>query len=468
MQTYKILIVDDDKLLQNSLRKVLLGKYETVIAGSGETALDILQANSIDLVLLDIRLPGIDGVETLRRIKELDRNLAVVMMTAYEDVKTVVHSMKIGATDYLVKPLDIDELEVIIEKAVETIKLKREVEALRKQCIKDFDIDNIIGESDGIKAAMKLVNIIARSNDTTVLLEGETGTGKEVLARAIHTRSSRFGKPFVTINCGAISKDLVESELFGYEKGTFTGGLNEGKKGKFEIADGGTLLLDEVSELLPASQVKLLRFLEEKAFYRVGGTDKKKVDVRIIAATNRKLEDAVKDNSFRSDLYFRLNVAKIYLPPLRERREDIIPLIHFFMDRFNESFNKNFTGLSREAREILLEHPWVGNVRELRNVIERIILLEEGPLVEAGHLAFLQHQESSSLGRENLSEIQIPLTGIRLDELNKKLIVQALKMSKGNKSKAAKLLGISRATMLYRIDKFKIQAPIKSDKTDLS
>ncbi|OPY75483.1 MAG: Transcriptional regulatory protein ZraR [Syntrophorhabdus sp. PtaU1.Bin153] len=461
MQPYKILIVDDDKLLRNSLQKVLSGKYETVIAGSGEAALDILRANGVDLALLDIRLPGIDGVETLRRIRELDRNLAVVMMTAYEDVKTVVHSMKMGATDYLVKPLDIEELEVIIDKAVETIKLKKEVEALRKQYIKDFDIDNIIGESDGIKAAMKLVNTIAKSHDTTVLLEGETGTGKEVLARAIHTRSSRFGKPFVTINCGAISKDLVESELFGYEKGTFTGGLSEGKKGKFEIADGGTLLLDEVSELLPASQVKLLRFLEEKAFYRVGGTDRKRVDVRIVAATNKKLEDAVKEGVFRSDLYYRLNVAKIYLPPLRERREDIIPLIHFFMERFNESFGKNFTGLSREAHEMLLNYHWAGNVRELRNVIERVVLLEEGPLIELEHLAFLPQQEATSQNREKVSEIQIPPTGISLDELSKKLIIQALEMSKGNKSKAAKLLGMSRATLLYRIDKFGIQAPMK-------
>ncbi len=461
MQPYKILIVDDDKLLRNSLQKVLKGKYETVIAGSGEEALDIVRANSVDLTLLDIRLPGIDGVETLRRIKELDHNLAVVMMTAYEDVKTVVHSMKMGATDYLVKPLDIEELDVIIDKAVETIKLKREVEALRKQYIKDFDIDNIIGESDGIKAAMKLVNTIAKSHDTTVLLEGETGTGKEVLARAIHTRSSRFGKPFVTINCGAISKDLVESELFGYEKGTFTGGLSEGKKGKFEIADGGTLLLDEVSELLPASQVKLLRFLEEKAFYRVGGTDRKRVDVRIIAATNKKLEDAVKEGVFRSDLYYRLNVAKIYLPPLRERREDIIPLVHFFMNRFNESFGKNFTGLSREAHEMLLNYPWAGNVRELRNVIERVVLLEEGSLIELEHLAFMPQQEVTSLNKESVSEIQIPPTGISLDALSKKLIIQALEMSKGNKSKAAKLLGMSRATLLYRIDKFGIQAPVK-------
>lgn len=457
MHPFKILIIDDDRLLQNSLRNVLSSKYETIVAGSGESGLRILESNNVDLVLLDIRLPGIDGVETLRRIKEFNHDIEVVMMTAYEDVKTVVHSMKVGAADYLVKPLDKDELEIIIEKAFETIKLKREVEILRKQCIKDFDIDNIIGKSQGIKEAMKLAKTIAKSHDTTVLLEGETGTGKEVIAQAIHTCSSRFGKPFITINCGAISKDLVDSELFGYEKGTFTGGLTDGKKGKFEIADSGTLLLDEITELLSSTQVKLLRFLEEKAFYPVGGNEKKKVDVRIIAASNKKLIDAVKDGSFRKDLFYRLNVATIYLPPLRERKEDILPLIYFFMDRYNESFSKNFTGLSDEASAILLNHSWTGNVRELRNLIERVILLEEGPIIEANHLAFLNHQETLSLSEEESSEITIPFTGLSLDEVNKKLIIQALEMSEGNKTKAAKLLGMTRPTLMYRIDKYDIK-----------
>jgi len=410
-----------------------------------------------DLVLLDIRLPGIDGVETLCRIKELNQGLTVVMMTAYEDVKTVVHSMKKGAADYLVKPLDIDELEIIIEKAVENIKLKREVEALRKQCIKDFDIENIIGESQGIKEAMKLVNTIARSHDTTVLLEGETGTGKEVLARALHTRSTRFGKPFVTINCGAISKDLVESELFGYEKGTFTGGLSEGKKGKFESADGGSILLDEISELLPSSQVKLLRFLEEKAFYRVGGNEKKKVDVRIIAATNKNLEDAVKEGAFRSDLYYRLNVAKIFLPPLRNRKEDIVPLIYYFMNQFNETFGKNFTGLTKEASRVVATHPWIGNVRELRNAVERVVLLHEGPQIQEEHLSFLETQKTQLPPVWQLIEPHIPLGGMNLDEFIKKLITEALELSSGNRTKAAKLLGMSRPTMIYRIEKYGIE-----------
>jgi len=461
MNRYKILIIDDDRLLQNSLRNILSAKYDTIIAGSGEAGLDVLGTESVDLVLLDIRLPGIDGIETLRRIKERHKKLIVVMMTAYEDIKTVVRSMKIGATDYLVKPLDIDELEIIIEKAVETLKLKREVEELRKQCIRAFDIDNIIAESQGIKDAMKLVNTIAKSPNTTVLIEGETGTGKEVIARALHTRSARFGKPFVTINCGSISKELVESELFGYERGSFTGGLSEGKKGKFEIADGGTLLLDEISELLPSAQVNLLRFLEEKSFYRVGGNEKKKVDVRIIAATNKNLEEAIGKGTFRSDLYYRLNVAKIFLPPLRQRKEDILPLIHFFMNRFNETFGKSFTGLSKEAVHAVMSYPWVGNVRELRNAVERAVLLNDGPLIEADHFSFLDAKGATPFASENTSEVQIPRTGMSLDELNKKLIIQALDMCNGNKAKAAKLLGMSRPTMIYRIEKYGIQVPEK-------
>ena len=356
----------------------------------------------------------------------------------------------------MVKPLDIEELDIIIERTIENLRLKREVEELRKQCIKDFDVDNIIGESPGIKEAMKLVNTIAKSYETTVLLEGETGTGKEVIARAIHTRSARFGKPFVTINCGAINKDLIESELFGYDKGTFTGGLSEGKKGKFEVADSGTILLDEVSEMLPSSQVKLLRFLEEKAFYRVGGSEKRKVDVRIIAATNKNLEEAIREGTFRRDLYYRLNVAKIYLSPLRERREDIIPLIHFFMDKFNETFRKNFTGLSKEAKEFVLNLPWVGNVRELKNAVERAMLLNDGSLIELDYLSFLDEKKSFPAHPVQAADENFSLTGMSLDELNKKLMIEALQKSHGNRTKAAKLLGISRPTMIYRMEKYNI------------
>jgi len=455
MYRYKILIVDDDKLLQASLDDILSETYDTLIAGSGEEALRLFKSRPVDLVMLDIRLPGINGIETLRRMKELGGEAVVIMMTAYEDVKSVISSMKMGAFDYLVKPLDIEELEVIIDKALENLKLKREVEELRRQFVKEYNLDDIVAQSNAMKLALRLSDTIARSYDTTVLIEGETGTGKEVIARFIHHRSDRFNKPFVNINCGAISKELVESELFGYEKGSFTGGLQEGKRGKFEAADGGSILLDEISELLPATQVKLLTFLEEKAFYPVGGSEKKHVDVRIIAATNKSLEEGIRENTFREDLYYRLNVARITIPPLRERLADILPLALFFMNKFNEKFRKQFRGISEEAQKLLLDHPWTGNVREMRNVIERVILMEDGQEIEPGHLVFMKKTSGdiATAGRT----IKLPSSGLNLDELSKDLIVQALERSGGHRGRAAKLLGMSRPTMIYRIEKYGIK-----------
>ncbi len=455
MYRYKILIVDDDKLLQASLDDILSESYDTLIAGSGEEALRLFKSRPLDLVLLDIRLPGINGIETLRRMKEIGGEAVVIMMTAYEDVKSVISSMKMGAFDYLVKPLDIEELEVIIDKALENLKLKREVEELRRQFVKEYNLDDIVAQSNAMKLALRLADTIARSHDTTVLIEGETGTGKEVIARFIHHRSDRFNQPFININCGAISKELVESELFGYEKGSFTGGLQEGKRGKFEAADGGTLLLDEISELLPATQVKLLTFLEEKAFYPVGGSAKKHVDVRIIAATNKSLEDGIRENTFREDLFYRLNVARITIPPLRDRQADILPLALFFMNKFNEKFRKQFRGVSEEARKLLLDHPWTGNVREMRNVVERVILMEDGREIEPGHLDFMK-KTSEGISMAG-SKIRLPSAGLNLDELTRDLIIQALERAGGHRGRAAKLLGMSRPTMIYRIEKYGIK-----------
>ncbi len=455
MYRYKILIVDDDKLLQASLDDILSESYDTLIAGSGEEALRLFKSRPLDLVLLDIRLPGINGIETLRRMKEIGGEAVVIMMTAYEDVKSVISSMKMGAFDYLVKPLDIEELEVIIDKALENLKLKREVEELRRQFVKEYNLDDIVAQSNAMKLALRLADTIARSHDTTVLIEGETGTGKEVIARFIHHRSDRFNKSFININCGAISKELVESELFGYEKGSFTGGLQEGKRGKFEAADGGTILLDEISELLPATQVKLLTFLEEKAFYPVGGSAKKHVDVRIIAATNKSLEDGIRENTFREDLFYRLNVARITIPPLRDRQADILPLALFFMNKFNEKFRKQFRGVSEEARKLLLDHPWTGNVREMRNVVERVILMEDGHEIEPGHLDFMK-KTSEGISMAG-SKIKLPSAGLNLDELTRDLIIQALERAGGHRGRAAKLLGMSRPTMIYRIEKYGIK-----------
>lgn len=453
---YTLLIVDDDRLLQNALNNILGEQYHTLIAGSGEEALELIEHNAVDLVLLDIRLPGMDGLETLRQIKANERDLLVIMMTAYEDIQTVITSIRQGAYDYLVKPLEMEMLELVVGKALETVWLKKEVEKLRQGYLSQFHIEDVVAESEQMRTVFDFAAKVAKSNDTTVLIEGQSGVGKEVVARMIHHRSRRFDKPFIGINCGAISKELVESELFGYGKGAFTGGLAEGKQGKIELADSGTLLLDEIGELLPEAQVKLLRFLEEREFYPVGGSQKRTVDVRIIAATNKRLETLVQAGTFREDLYYRLNVAKVTVPPLARRKEDIIPLALVFMQKFNQKFGKHFRRISLQARNMLVEHSWRGNIRELKNAVERVVLMEEGDTIEPGHLAFLGAILHSPISRSTL-QIRLPPEGINLDALTRDLIAQALELSGGNKTRAAKLLGISRPTLIYRIEKHRIR-----------
>jgi len=337
----------------------------------------------------------------------------------------------------------------------------------------------VIGESLKMKEVVLSALKVAKSHDTTVLIEGESGTGKELIARIIHDNSRRANKPYVCLNCGAMSRDLVESEFFGYEKGTFTGGLQDGKKGKFELANGGTILLDEISELTPSAQVKLLRILEERNFYPVGGTETKSVDVRVIALTNKSLEEEIKKGVFREDLFYRVNVVKISLPSLRNRREDIISIALFYMTLFNEKFDKSFRSISRDAIDTLMNYSWPGNVRELKNVIERIIVMEDDKIIKPLHLSFFEPQLKSSVSKTNkaaagnvshlmreafehskqkgISEIEIPATGISLDELNKRLILQALHVTKGNRAQVAKMLGISRATAIYRIQKYGLE-----------
>lgn len=453
MYRYNILIVDDDILLQNSLRNVLSDDYDTLVAGTGQQALDLIETQSIDLVLLDIRLPGMDGLETLKQLKKRRPELLVVMMTAYEDINIVITSMKSGAHDFLVKPLEIEMLELIIEKALETLRLKKEVERLRNSSLEKSQLPDIVAESKEFRRIIEFADKIAQSHNTTVLIEGESGVGKEIIARVIHHHSIRFHKPFIGINCGAINKDLLESELFGYARGTFTDGLQQGKKGKIELADQGTMLLDEISEMRLSAQVKLLRFLEEREFYPVGGTEKRQVDVRIIAATNKKLEEQVKAGAFREDLYYRLNVARISIPPLRERKADIIPMALFFINKYNEIFHKNFQKITDDAQRILLGYPWMGNIRELKNTVERVVLMEECDCVKGKHLAFLN---APTERRDNTPLITLPPEGIDLEECVQQLIIQALEMSDANRTQAAKLLGISRPTLTYRIKKYGI------------
>jgi DNA-binding NtrC family response regulator len=378
-------------------------------------------------------------------------------MTAQGSIDLAVNSMKMGAFDFLVKPFELDQVEALIKKGLERIRLKKEVEWLRAQYQEKFRSGGIIGVSQKMKGVMGLAEKVAQGSETTVLIEGETGTGKELLAEYIHFLSPRSSFPFIPINCGAIPKDLFESELFGYEKGAFTGALEKGKIGKVEAAEKGTLFLDEVGELSPSAQVKVLRVLEEKEYFRVGGVEKKKADVRIIAATNKDLESEVKKGNFRDDLYFRLNVVKMKIPPLRERKEDILPLFRFFIERFNGQFKKGFVQISQEAEERILSYPWLGNIREVRNAVERIILLEKGDTIRGKHLSFLGEGEGQ---REEGFQYKpsIPSQGIVLDEVEKQYILEALRMKKGNKIQAAKLLGISRSALLYRMQKYGIKS----------
>ena len=339
---FKILVIDDEPILRNSLEIALKASdYEVITAQSGEEGLDAFQKESPDLILLDHWLPGINGDEVLRLIRESDTEIPVIIMTAQGSIELAVNSMKMGAFDFLVKPFDLEQLEILVQRALDRIRLKKEVEWLRAQYREKFRI-GIIAVSKEMKDALDLAGKVAKGTDTTVLIEGETGTGKELLAEYIHYLSPRSTSPFIPINCGAIPKDLFESELFGYEKGAFTGASEKGKIGKVEAAEKGTLFFDEVVDLTPAAQVKVLRVLEEKEYFKVGGVEKKTADVRIIAATNRDLEGEVEKGNFRADLYFRLNVVKLSIPPLRVRKEDILPLFRFFIERFNEQFNKRF------------------------------------------------------------------------------------------------------------------------------
>jgi DNA-binding NtrC family response regulator len=454
---FKILIIDDEPILRDSLEVALkTSGYEALTARTGEEGLELFEKESPDLVLLDHWLPGINGDEVLRRIKEAGSEIPVIIMTAQGSIELAVNSMKMGAFDFLVKPFELDQIEALIKRGLERIRLKKELEWLRSQYQERFRSGGIIGVSHQMKEVLALAEKLAQGSDTTVLIEGETGTGKELMAEYIHFLSSRSSFPFIPINCGAIPKDLFESEFFGYEKGAFTGALEKGKMGKVEAAEKGTLFLDEVGELSPSAQVKVLRVLEAKEYYRVGGVDKRKADVRMIAATNKDLASEAQKGNFRNDLYFRLNVVKLVIPPLRDRKEDILPLFRFFMDRFNEQFKKAFVQISKEAEERILSYPWHGNIRELRNAVERIILLERGDSILGRHFSFLGREETR---REEGGEFKpvIPPQGIILGDVEKEYILGALRLRKGNKVQAAKLLGISRSALIYRMEKYGIK-----------
>lgn len=458
MLKFKILIIDDDNLVCISLKKLLvkLG-YEVEICLDAGEAFNKIEEFEPDAILLDIYLTTHNGLELLKQFQKKYFHIPVIMITGYSDVKMAVTAIKSGAYDFLLKPIDIEQLQLVIKKALDNLILKNEVEKLQ-QIVKEDELSKeFFGRSAKIKRLLASVEKLAGSADTTILLEGESGTGKEVFARYIHQHSPRKDSAFIQINCSAIPKELAESELFGHEKGAFTGAMQKTKLGKFELANGGTILLDEIGELSLDLQVKLLRVLQEKKFYRLGGEKEVSVDVRVLAATNRNLEEEVKKGNFREDLFYRLNVANINIPPLRERKEDIPILAYSFLKEFSVKFNKHIKGIDQDALQLLVSYPWKGNIRELRNVMERAVILLDGDELKENHFSFLVESAGENLVEDEKFVLKIPANGIKIDIVLRTLIQKTLKITNGNQVKAAKVLGLSRSKLRYRMEQLGIE-----------
>jgi len=451
-----LLIVDDDEVMVETLRNVLRKKgYELFCAASGNEALELLRKELVDLVLLDMRLPDVDGLEVLSKIKELDTEILVIMMTAYSDVESAVSAMKAGAYHYINKPFELEELRLLIEKGLETKRLINEVRRLRWQQQGKYGNCHLYGESPQMNYVRELIKMISNTSKTSVLIQGESGTGKELAANAIHYGSRRATKPLMKINCSAIPDALLESELFGYERGAFTDAKST-KKGLFELADGGTVFLDEIGDMKPYLQAKILRFLETQTFMRVGGEREIKVDVRIIAATNKDLESLVREGVFRRDLYYRLKVMVIEMPPLRERPEDIVLLTNLFIEENNRELGKNVKGLTPEAKRLMTLHPWPGNVRELRNVIERAMILTDQEMLTPDQLPLEIRQGRGAIKAESEGDVIQTEDDLTLEGAEQRHIARVLKKLEWNKSKAAKALGISRATLREKVKRYRL------------
>ena len=454
----RILIIDDDDLVCLSLKKALTKlDYEIEICMDGGNAIPSIRSFDPDLILLDIYLTTHNGLELLRLFKEDSIDIPVVMITGYADVNIAVKAIKGGALDFLLKPIDLEQLHLVIEKAIENIRLKAEVIKLHSLLKEDRLTKEFFGKSRKIQRLLSSVEKMALSPDTTILLQGESGTGKEMFAKFIHQNSPRRDGAFIQINCSAIPKELAESELFGHEKGAFTGATQKTKLGKFELANGGTILLDEIGELSLDLQVKLLRVLQEKKFYRVGGEREISVDVRVLAASNRNMEEEVKNGNFREDLYYRLNVASVTIPPLRERLGDLPLLAYSFMTEFAKKFNNKVSSIDSKAIEVLNKYEWKGNIRELRNVIERAVLLLEEETLKDYHLNFLKDKISDAETKDGRFALEIPPQGIKIEIVLKDLILKTLNITKGNQVKAAKILGLSRSKLRYRMEQLHIE-----------
>jgi len=451
MTQIRILIVEDEKLIRWSLREELKKEqYFVAEAENGREASDRIKGESWDLVLLDIKLPDANGLELLREFHEDDPDLPIIMMTAYSSVESVVEAMKRGAFDYLTKPFNLDEVALTVKKALDITALRREMRAIKSSFEERYGFDRIIGQSEKMRRVMDIAQTVAQSEAETVLLLGESGVGKNLLAQAIHYNSNRAGKPFMEVTCTALPEPLLESELFGHERGAFTD-ARTAKVGLCEMGHNGTLFLDEIGDMPLATQAKLLGFCETHTFRRVGGVKLISVNVRILAATNQDLEALMAAKRFREDLYYRLNVIEITIPPLRERREDVPLLLNYFIDHFNAKFKKSVRGVEESARHALADYPWPGNVRELRNLVERAMIL--------AHKDWLS-QDDFNLKRRDVAgakasgAIDLPDGGIALDTVEKELVRQALERTKGNQTKAAKLLRISRDQLRYRMKQY--------------
>jgi len=455
-----VLIVDDEVGTRESLRMILKNDYETYLARDAEEAFRQSKEHDPDVILLDIILPDIDGLKVLEKIKGNEPDKIVIMITATKTVKTAVEAMKLGAYDYITKPFDVDELRLIINRALSNQALEKEVKYLRKEIDKSFGFSNIIGKGRSMEGIFQLVRQIADSK-STVLIMGESGTGKELISRAIHYNGNRRNFPFVTINCAAIPETLIESELFGHEKGAFTNAY-ERKLGRFEIAHRGTLFLDEIGELSLSTQAKILRFLEEKEFNRVGGSKTIKVDVRLITATNRDLNQLLRKGEFREDLYYRINVVPILIPPLRERKEDIPLLVDYFVAKFNEENNKHVKTVSPEAMQLIMDYDWPGNVRELENLMERVIALTFNEEILANELPFSFSNVSKVNGlKDSILSGRVSFSRAE-EEFEKGVILDALKKANYVQSHAAEMLGISRRILKYKMDKLGITEAFRS------
>ena len=456
----RIVVIDDEANAVAALTTLLREDgYEVEGAHEAQTGLALLERIDADVVLTDLRMPGMDGLELLARVKQVRPETMVVMMTAYGTVKTAVKAMKMGAEDYLGKPVDVEEVELVIQRVLEKKRLLEETRVLRARVATKYRFENLVGESPAMLAAFKMIQQIAPSS-ASLLLTGESGTGKELFAQALHQNSPRRAKPFIKVACAALPETLLESELFGHEKGSFTGAAYT-RAGRFEMADGGTLFLDEIGDIAPSVQVKLLRFLEEKEFERVGGNRTFKVDVRIVAATHRDLEKKLADGSFREDLYYRLNVIELHIPALRERAGDIPVLATHFLKRFADQNGKDIRGFGDDALALLLRHPWPGNVRELENAVERAVVLATEPMLGAAYFPTLRRAAESTSSPEG-ARPRVSIPGSTMAELEREAILRTMEAVGGSTSRAAELLQISPRKIQYKLKEYHQEDAIRS------